>query len=108
MKVPIVVMLCVACCGILGAQEVPPALFVKDDVGKLEALGLAEVEVEVHGRLRPDRRRVVHHRSAKPTRNGVASRDRRTQVRHPQCQQLSVRQLIELELRDRRAENHRG
>lgn len=34
-------------CGVLHAQGVPPALFVKDGAGELEALGLAEVEVEV-------------------------------------------------------------
>ena len=34
-------------CCVLYAQGVPPALFVKDGAGELEALGLAEVEVEV-------------------------------------------------------------
>ena len=47
MKIPTAVLANLVLCGTLVAQGVPPALFVEDGGDELEALGLAEVAVEV-------------------------------------------------------------
>ena len=47
MKVLTAVLASLVLCGALAAQGVPPVLFVENDGEDLEALGLAEVEVEV-------------------------------------------------------------